>query len=999
MASTYFWLLCASLCLTVQGKQHALTVPEIVGVSINKKNTKDFGDWKMDIEWRDNFFSGNTYDVEIFYTEQMQRVHQETIEDPMGTHKWSWTSPLPLQCTSHSVRLRSRHLSHTSDWTPLYTLRGKDTEERSTAEVYPKDHVARVGEDTIFCCILKPESVANFSSSIFTVQISNRTYASQPVHHDTFSPAGGFDMHCDDSGSTYFTGYAPDDHSLTCETRDLESVECHWSRGEIGLAAVLQVQYTLNGRNCSFEKCVQDETVDKGVMNWTLVARNILGVKTISDVADPKHRVRLKAPGHARADPVHARNATLEWQWGGASKFSSFLMICQAEVNGHTVQETFEGTGLKSLILADLQPFTEYTARVRCGSHEHFYKWGDWSDSITFTTQEDKNFYIGPFVYNNNNNNIPEAVDVWMQVLDGHTYIVWKNLSRSQSHGIITGYELLSGSSTDMNKMHDCCFQLSPRSADGDHVVSVSAKNSVGVSPPSSITIPNLWADAGIIKGHIKGQNGSFSMSWDPSPVSSCGYVVDWFPTYSAEQCAVKWMKLPPGVSHATVNSDFENGVKYTLSVYACTSDAPQLLQRREGYVKELAPSGIVRNLKAEQHGVNVELTWNEVSEMEKKGFIVGYVVSQKLNDDTNSSFTEVSRMKASSRKCKLSHLHPGSYTFTVKALTSAGEGPEADFTFYVDEQSYTFIISIYVALGTVACVTTIIVLCFSKREWLKSKLYPDTPKPVLSGQWHTQCHVMDKLLLAESEVLMMKNPESCLLIVPQLQKAQEELDLKSKDPPWPRYCHNVCDQKTQTVSPLTVDFSYLELQSPGIDNLTYNIPLSLPNDANVVLGYIPQIQKVNNQLQPYDVRPAHAGSVGYQAQSRVPLQTYEIPTDTSLPLHCTSVSSSEYLVYSACSKSTALEEEPKPTLEVRVSGAMLTTAQHGGAQPDPKGEDQRSHGQYYTRRGAQTDPEGEDHRSQGQYCTKGGAQTDPEGEDHRSQGQYCTTRESPNRP
>ena len=52
-----------------------------------------------------------------------------------------------------------------------------------------------------------------------------------------------------------------------------------------------------------------------------------------------------------------------------------------------------------------------------------------------------------------------------------------------------------------------------------------------------------------------------------------------------------------------------------------------------------------------------------------------------------------MSRINASSGKCKLSHLHPGSYTFTVKALTSAGEGPEADLTFYVDEQCMFFLL------------------------------------------------------------------------------------------------------------------------------------------------------------------------------------------------------------------------------------------------------------------------------------------------------------------
>ncbi|KAI4886814.1 hypothetical protein NFI96_018381 [Prochilodus magdalenae] len=759
--------------------------------------------------------------------------------------------------------------------------------------------------------------------------MSNKDYVAQPVHHDTFSPAGGFDRHCDDSSFTYFTGYAPDDHGLTCETKDLKSVECHWSRGETGRATKLTVQYTLNGRNCSFEKCVLDENVDKGVMNWTLVARNILGVKTISDVADPKHRVRLKAPGHARAALVHARNATLEWQWGGASKFSSFLMICQAEVNGHTVQETFGGTGLKSLILADLQPFTEYTARVRCGSHEHFYKWGDWSDSITFITRED----------------IPEAVDVWMQGLDGHTYIVWKNLNSSQSHGIITGYELLSGSSTDVNKTHiskatnERCFQLSPRSADGDHVVSVSAKNSVGVSPPSSITIPNLWADGGIITGHIKGQNGSFSMSWDPSPVSSCGYVVDWVPTYNIEQCAVKWMKLPPGVSHATVNSDFENGVKYTLSVYACTSGAPQLLQRREGYVKELAPSGRVHNLKAEQHGVNVELSWEDMPEKEKKGFISGYIVSYKLSsgnhnehgdENYNPDQKDAVIQGSGSRRHRLLNLHPGDYTFKVKAFTSAGAGPGSDITVLMDHQIYTLVISFLAALGTVACVITIIVLCCSKREWLKSKLYPETPKPVLSEQWHTQvsvhccsslhkantlnhfifflneqmCCVIDEILLAEREVLMVKNLEPCQEVVQQEQKAHEERDLKSKDSQWKRYCNDVCNQNMQTVSPIAVNISKPEVpqRSSGIPNPTYNVPLSLPDDANVVLGYMPQIQNVNSQLtcQVCDVRSVHSDSVGYQPQSPVPLQAPETLKETSLPLHSASLSSSQYLIYNA---------------------------------------------------------------------------------------------------
>ncbi|XP_036443969.1 leukemia inhibitory factor receptor-like isoform X1 [Colossoma macropomum] len=917
MASADFWPLCTLLFLVVvQGKQYALPlpVPEIVRVYSDASDTRGFGVWKMNLEWRDNFTNGNkpepvTYDVEIFYHEQMRLVHNETLKDPMGTHQWSWTSPFPLQCTSHSVRLRTRHQSDTSDWTPLYILKGKDTDEFPESNVYPKDYFARVGEDIVFCCILKTESFAGFNSSSFTIQISNRTYITEPVPCDDVSAAEGSDMLCDGTGATIFTGYAPDDQNLTCETRDLNSVECHWIPGKTSISLLFKVHYTVNKRNCSAHMCVLDESIDKGVMNWTLNATNVLGTKIISDVADPKHRVRLKAPTLTSAVLVHARNATLEWQWGEMPKFNSFPMICQVEVDGHTVQETFSGTGLKSLVLADLQPFTGYSARVRCGSREHFYKWGDWSNLITFSTKED----------------IPEAVDVWMQVLNGHTYAVWKSLTAHQSHGIITGYELLLGSATDVTKEHiskatnDHCLKLSPRRAEGDYFISISAKNSVGVSPPSKITISNLQSDGGIITDTIRGHNGSFSMSWDPSPISSCGYVVDWFPTYNTEQCAVKWMKIPSDFSNATIYSDFENGVKYTLSVYACTSGAPQLLQRREGYVKELAPLGTVRNLTAEQHGMDVKLSWKDMHEEEMKGFLLGYIVSYKRssgdqNEDVDENSSEDKKdvfipilepriHDPTVRTHTLPNLRPGYYTFEIKAFTSAGEGPGSVVSLSVDYQAYILILSILIALGTLACVIAIIVLCCSKREWLQSKLYSDTPKPVLSGDWLTQgfhqCHVMDKILLAESEVLMVKNPEPCLQVVPQLQKAQEEVDLKSKDPLWMRYCNDVCDP--QTVSPLTIDLSYTEVPSPGIQNPTYNIPLSLPDDDNLVLGYMPQIQNVDNQLQPCDVRPAQMDSGGYQPQSQGSSQTTEIPNETILPLSSASVSSSEYLLHSAC--------------------------------------------------------------------------------------------------
>lgn len=57
-------------------------------------------------------------------------------------------------------------------------------------------------------------------------------------------------------------------------------------------------------------------------------------------------------------------------------------------------KKTFSGTGLKSFVLEDLQPVTDYSTKVHCGSSEHFYKWGEWSKMTHFRTKEDSEYSI-----------------------------------------------------------------------------------------------------------------------------------------------------------------------------------------------------------------------------------------------------------------------------------------------------------------------------------------------------------------------------------------------------------------------------------------------------------------------------------------------------------------------------------------------------------------------------------------------------------------------------
>jgi len=53
-----------------------------------------------------------------------------------------------------------------------------------------------------------------------------------------------------------------------------------------------------------------------------------------------------------------------------------------------------------------------------------------------------------------------------------------------------------------------------------------------------------LFTDNEVNVSQIVG-NGGFEIAWDGYFNSTCGYVVEWFPTYYESQCAVEWKKIP----------------------------------------------------------------------------------------------------------------------------------------------------------------------------------------------------------------------------------------------------------------------------------------------------------------------------------------------------------------------------------------------------------------------------------------------------------------------
>ncbi|KAM7393346.1 hypothetical protein PAMA_008145 [Pampus argenteus] len=616
-----------------------------------------------------------TYELAVLIADE--QVHDDIVAvtpDQVGsTHSWSWTPDLALECASHSVRLRARYKNYTSPWRQEQTAPGIENKSKQP-EIFPQDRVVKVGSRATFCCVL-PEGhifeqmyVTSYSGSEWnTTKITNQTYAmTVDLHQPSNTYGSGTDVLCrtqiNDNGASVFIGYPPDDRDLQCETRDLQSVECTWAVGNnTHLGSKHQTVYRLLGSPCANPgSCFRKAQVSVGEQNWTLTAQNPLGTVELTHRADLMKRVHMIAPEGLSASDVNARNVTLKWRLT-VPQYNNLDITCQVNNSGiTTASETF-GVGLTSTVLDDLIPDSTYTVMVRCGTTRHLWKWSEWSSSIKFQTKGD----------------VPDALDVWMQAKDNETMIIWKVLLANQSHGHILDHEVTwAPTNTPERKnrskvAHNKNGLVLSLDATREYIISVTARNINGSSSPSTITIPSSSPANRVDPSRILGTDGGLNLSWSASPIASCGYIVDWCPT--SVESTVDWLKVPPGETNASIFRNFKDGLRYLLSVYACTQGAPMLLERREGYVREKKiQDDLFGTLKWKQQDSDVEVSWDSLPPRAQTAFITGYILY--CLDNNNNNVYSVSTDNPEATKLTARNLKIGTYTFKVMAKTAVGE-------------------------------------------------------------------------------------------------------------------------------------------------------------------------------------------------------------------------------------------------------------------------------------------------------------------------------------
>ncbi|XP_058164039.1 leukemia inhibitory factor receptor isoform X2 [Dasypus novemcinctus] len=737
--------------------------PEILNLSA------DFPTSTLHLKWNDKgsrfpHHSNVIWEIKILRKKSMELVklvtHNTTLNGEDTVHHWSWTSDMPLECAPHYVRIRcyidDLHFSGRKEWSDWSPVKNMSWSPGSRTKVFPQDKVILVGSNITFCCVTQEQVVsAQIGNKMCPLIHLDGKNVAISIHNISASASSGtnviFTTETDIVGAVIFAGYPPDiPQNLNCETRDLKEIICTWDPGRsTELVGPRSTDYSLyesfSGKNVKFKR-VEDSInesyqlffhmiPDQEIYNFTLNAYNPIGRSESTILVNITKKVYPRTPTSFKVKDTNSTAVTLSWHLPG--NFAKINLLCQIEITKTNSMEELNVTikGVENSVylvtVGKLSPYTTYIFRVRC-STETFWKWSKWSNGKQHLTTEA----------------IPsKGPDTWREwSSDGKNLIIyWKPLPINEANGKILSYNISCSSDEETQSLseipdpqHKAEIQLSKN----DYIISVVAKNSVGLSPPSKIASMEIPNDDLKIEQTVGIRNGIF-LTWNYDPNMTCDYVIKWCNSSRSEPCLMDWKKVPSNSTEALIESDqFQPGVRYHFFLYGCRNQGYQLLRSIIGYIEELAPI-VAPNFTVEDTSADsILVKWQDIPVEELRGFLRGYLFyfekgergTSKMRDlESGRSDIKVKNITDLSQKTlRIADLQgKTSYHLVLRAYTDGGVGPEKSMFVVTKENSVGLIIAILIPVAVAVIVGVVTsILCYRKREWIKETFYPDIPNP-----------------------------------------------------------------------------------------------------------------------------------------------------------------------------------------------------------------------------------------------------------------------------
>uniref|UniRef100_A0A8B9G6E4 Leukemia inhibitory factor receptor n=1 Tax=Amazona collaria TaxID=241587 RepID=A0A8B9G6E4_9PSIT len=723
--------------------------------------TPDFSTSTLNLKWSDNglifpYGLDAFWQIQILRKEPGTNIRRVTYYSKL-THEdiilsWNWTSDMPLECTSHYVKIRC-YINVTqfvgpkdwSEWSPVGEVPGKDTEPNGSG-VFPQDIVVAVGSDLTICCVHEEGQQIKqmtYGPEIYPmIPLSSRSSAIR-VLNASASDASGTNAVCTLSedgtdGAVLFVGYAPDiPENLSCETSNFLIIKCTWKPGRpSGLYGKRRTKYSLferiSGKNVSCKVnemnrervCGFPVLADQKTYDFILGVSNPIGQTESSLLVDLTQRVHPKTPEKLTVSGNSSTSVHLHWFINGS--FAEIRLLCQIEIStGHSERKLHNVSmpggkfSTHTAELNSLRPYTKYQFRVRCSSADHFWKWSDWSRVEEHTTLEDPPTR-GP--------------DIWRERSPSgkSLKIFWKPLSLSEANGKIVSHEVscyLLETPLEHKEVTEPSNSTEIKLGKNDCIISVVAKNHAGSSPPSRITSVELPSDNVKTDRAMAMGNGIY-ISWDSYPNMTCGYIVKWCHSSGSEPCTVDWQKFPSNTTDAVIKSAlFRPGVRYNFLLYGCKPSGYQLLKNITGYMKELPPKRAPNFTVEETSSDSILVKWEDIPVEDCQGFLEGYRLSfakgekdtlkPRLLESGNPELKVKNITDLTKKSLKILDLQgKTSYQLDLQAYTAGGLSPPNSLYVVTKEDSVGLIIAILIPVAVVVLLGVVAsVFCYRKRE------------------------------------------------------------------------------------------------------------------------------------------------------------------------------------------------------------------------------------------------------------------------------------------
>ncbi|MEE6458074.1 hypothetical protein FKM82_000168 [Ascaphus truei] len=946
------------LLLVLNLKIHHCKEPKGSFVPLNLKIYNDLSRQRLFLEWN---VSDPAYEsgLEIIFHIQVSRAEKNIIiwnenysTIPSKTNKtmrWSWDSDMPLECVSHSVRIRSAVAGNNftrnkkwSMWSPWKTNSGVDTFDNVQPLVYPVDKIVNKGSNVSFCCIAgKNQKVLHMSYNGIPYPASytnNRTFVIT-VKNVSMTNSRGTNVFCKLSsnpsrGTVLFVSKAPDEpKNISCQTQDIKTLTCVWSPGEkSSLSGVRSPKYTLyewfsqKSSSCSRDSCIWSIERNQQIYNFTLTAENHLGKRAVNIVVDVTQRVHPLAPTDLVANHLSATHVLLNWSL--KANYTVLLLLCQIELHRsyrflelrNTTIKGETSSSLYSVSLDQLQPYTNYTLRIQCMEASYLQRWSKWSEKLMIRTQEA----------------VPTAaLDIWREVN--------KHLPAFHANGNIVFYDVTWQRLDDISETQSNTYPALQNSTQiiigrQAYLISITARNAAGSSPPSEIRIPAIAENQieNIKEERIYGKDGGIYISWQPVPSAFHGYIVDWCNFPRSQHCDFQWKKFNSSINGDVIKSSaFTPGVRYDFRIYGSKKDGEYLLEERTGYIKELASSvkTPVKIIKIEPDALT--MTWDPHRKDEsQRGFISGYYVYLKTSEgicDLKESAEHIPL--GQSTVCRFSIPNPEEKSFTINqlrpntkyevAVVSVTGGGESAVEFSkADTSSDTRAVILVIVLSVIIfsiMALMLLIMGYWKRKWLKDLCYPDIPDPhksrvlslgVLKGNADSHVMTPSRCIVQNLETVNMQELEK-LQVCEKLENVkdhQSDLSNGGLDRDIKTICCHLRDDVHSGTSPSHME--HARDVNPAYENLHEALYQPQPHTYLEFFNtnycntpeYKPQIEVPHKRFQFNDLHNSSIplASMGYKTEADL---IWSIVTSEDLPsfddgaMSPTSLSSAAFLL------------------------------------------------------------------------------------------------------